>query len=87
MLMVQQDPIKRGFNFQSVCHFKSSLRGQLLTKLSHGLTLDCVSREDVLGMGWSTERRAGHIYRDTGKWMGTFATRAKGSSRDPMDSF
>lgn len=64
-----QGPRDRGFNFR----FKLLPRGQLFPKLSHGWTLNCVSREDVLGPGWSTQRRAGHIYRDTEKGMATFA--------------
>lgn len=75
------DPTRRGFSFQSVCPFKLLPRGQLLTKLSHGLTLDCVSREDVLGPGWSTHSRAGHIYRDTEKGMATFAMNSLGEQR------
>lgn len=76
-----EDPTKRSFDFQSVCPFKFLPRGQLLTKLSHGLTLDCVSREDVLGPGWSTQSRAGHVCRDTEKGMATFAINFLGQQR------
>lgn len=64
--------LQRDFNFQSVCHVKLLPRGQLLTKLSHGLTLDWVSREDVLGWTHKTgmDTWAG-AHRELGTTVGT----------------
>lgn len=43
--------------------------------------MDFVTREDVLGLGWRTQRRGGYIYRDTEKGVATFAISFLGEQR------